>query len=97
MLNLKNIYYLSGFWGTAGTILVTQKAQYLLTDSRYSVAVREVAVDFDIVETREAFVEIAKLLKKETVYSSNASVSGSISTRRCPTIRGLIWKITSAC
>ncbi|MFZ2695200.1 MAG: aminopeptidase P family N-terminal domain-containing protein, partial [Lactococcus raffinolactis] len=65
--NLKNIYYLSGFWGTAGTILVTQKAQYLLTDSRYSIAAREVAVDFDIVETREAFVEIAKLLKKEAV------------------------------
>lgn len=65
--NLKNIYYLSGFWGTAGTILVTQRAQYLLTDSRYSIAAREVAVDFEIVETREAFVEIAKLLKKEGV------------------------------
>ena len=23
--NLKNIYYLSAFWGTAGTILVTQR------------------------------------------------------------------------
>ncbi|MGO2939450.1 MAG: M24 family metallopeptidase [Pseudolactococcus laudensis] len=65
--NLKNIYYLSGFWGTAGTILVTQRAQYLLTDSRYSIAAREVTVDFEIVETREAFVEIAKLLKKEGV------------------------------
>ncbi len=65
--NLKNIYYLSGFWGTAGTILVTQRAQYLLTDSRYSIAAREVAVDFEIVETREAFVEIAKLLKKEGI------------------------------
>ena len=65
--NLKNIYYLSAFWGTAGTILVTQKAQYLLTDSRYSIAAREAAVDFEIVETREAFVEIAKLLKKEGV------------------------------
>ncbi|MGO2315015.1 MAG: M24 family metallopeptidase [Pseudolactococcus laudensis] len=65
--NLKNIYYLSGFWGTAGTILVTQRAQYLLTDSRYSIAAREVTVDFEIVETREAFVEIAKLLKKEGI------------------------------
>ena len=65
--NLKNIYYLSAFWGTAGTILVTQKAQYLLTDSRYSIEAREATVDFEIVETREAFVEIAKLLKKEGV------------------------------
>ena len=65
--NLKNIYYLSAFWGTAGTILVTQKAQYLLTDSRYSIAAREATVDFEIVETRETFVEIAKLLKKEGV------------------------------
>ena len=65
--NLKNIYYLSAFWGTAGTILVTQKAQYLLTDSRYSIAAHEATVDFEIVETREAFVEIAKLLKKEDV------------------------------
>lgn len=65
LTNLKNIYYLSGFWGTAGTILMTRKAQYLLTDSRYSIAAREVALDFEVIETREALVEIAKLLKKE--------------------------------
>jgi Xaa-Pro aminopeptidase len=65
LTNLKNIYYLSGFWGTAGTILMTEQAQYLLTDSRYSIAAREVALDFEVIETREPLVEIAQLLKKE--------------------------------
>lgn len=65
--NLKNIYYLSGFWGTAGTVLITSQGQYLLTDSRYSVAAREAAPDFEVIETREHFEVIATLLKKENV------------------------------
>lgn len=65
--NLKNIYYLSGFWGTAGTILVTAQTQYLLTDARYSVAAREAAVDFEVIETREHFAVISDLLKKENL------------------------------
>ena len=65
--NLKNIYYLSGFWGSAGTVLLTQQAQYLLTDSRYSTAARESAPDFTIIETRQAIAEIDRLVKKEGI------------------------------
>ena len=65
--NLKNIYYLSGFWGSAGTVLLTQQAQYLLTDSRYSTAARESAPDFTIIETRQAIAEIDRLFKKEGI------------------------------
>ncbi|MDR1605482.1 MAG: Xaa-Pro peptidase family protein [Streptococcaceae bacterium] len=65
--NLKNIYYLTGFWGSAGTVLVTGQAQYLLTDSRYSLSARELGGAFEVIETREALSEIALLLKKEGI------------------------------
>ncbi|GFH39624.1 M24 family metallopeptidase [Lactococcus insecticola] len=66
--NLKNIYYLSGFWGTAGTVFITRQAQYLLVDARYILAARDVADEhFEILETRDAVSEIAKLVKKENL------------------------------
>lgn len=65
--NLKNIYYLSGFWGTAATVLLTQKAQYLLTDARYSSEARDAAADFKIIETTDTTEQLNQLLKKEAI------------------------------
>lgn len=65
--NLKNIYYLSGFWGTAATVLVTQKAQYLLTDARYSSEARDAAADFKIIETTDTTEQLNQLLKQEAI------------------------------
>ena len=33
--NLKNIYYLTGFWGSNGTVFISRDRQVLVTDSRY--------------------------------------------------------------
>lgn len=65
--NLKNIYYLSGFWGTSATLLLTQKAQYLLTDARYSSEARDVATDFEIIETNDTVDQLNQLLRKEAI------------------------------
>ena len=34
--NLKNVYYLTNFWGSNGTALVTEERVVLFTDSRYT-------------------------------------------------------------
>ena len=32
--NLKNVYYLTGFWGSNGTAFISRDRQVLVTDSR---------------------------------------------------------------
>ncbi|MDR1568590.1 MAG: aminopeptidase P family N-terminal domain-containing protein, partial [Streptococcaceae bacterium] len=34
--NLKNVFYLTGFTGTNGTVLITPDEAILITDSRYT-------------------------------------------------------------
>ena len=48
---MDNIFYLSGFRGSEGTLLVTRGDVVLLTDSRYTTYAREVAVGCTVVET----------------------------------------------
>ena len=45
-----NRRYLSGFTGSAGTLLITLQEQYLLTDFRYRVQSKEQAPSFTIIE-----------------------------------------------
>lgn len=45
-----NRFYLSGFQGTAGMLLVTREAAWLVTDFRYAEAAREQAPDFQVVQ-----------------------------------------------
>lgn len=59
--DMKNIYYLTGFSGTAGMILLTEHQDYLLTDDRYIDFAREVVKDMTVISTREPLKEIAKL------------------------------------
>ena len=33
--NLKNVYYLTGFWGSNGTVFISRDRQILVTDARY--------------------------------------------------------------
>ena len=33
--NLKNVYYLTGFWGSNGTVFISRDRQVLVRDSRY--------------------------------------------------------------
>lgn len=63
----KNIYYLTGFWGSAGTVYISNKRRIFLTDARYTQMAREVVKGFDMVETRQPLEEIAKLIQADGV------------------------------
>ena len=53
--NLKNVYYLTNFWGSNGTALVTEERVVLFTDSRYTIHAHATCFPFvEIVETRDA-------------------------------------------
>jgi len=60
--NLKNIYYLTGFSGTEATVFISKKRRIFLTDARYTLIAKGVVQGFDIVETRDAIGEIAKIV-----------------------------------
>lgn len=65
--NPKNIYYLTGFWGSAGTIFISQNHRLFLTDARYSLIAKQMIKGFDIIETRSALVEIAKRIEDSNI------------------------------
>ncbi|MBF0817983.1 M24 family metallopeptidase [Streptococcus acidominimus] len=77
--NLKNIYYLTGFWGTAGTVLVTAERQILITDDRYIAYARSAVKDFEIVSNRDALSVVAQVLKdsylREVAFEDEVSVA----------------------
>ncbi|MBF0778527.1 M24 family metallopeptidase [Streptococcus cuniculi] len=77
--NLKNIYYLTGFWGTAGTVLVTAERQILITDDRYITYAQSVVKDFEIVSNRDALSVVAQVLKdsnlRELAFEDEVSVA----------------------
>ena len=60
--NLKNIYYLTSFSGTEATVFISKNRRIFLTDSRYTLIAKGVVKGFDIIETRDALGEIAKII-----------------------------------
>ena len=52
--NLKNVYYLTGFWGSNGTVFISRDRQILVTDARYIIAAKQEVTGFEI------FAKIAK-------------------------------------
>lgn len=63
--NLKNIYYLTGFDGTAATLLVTSKRSVFITDARYTLIAKDKIKHFDIIESRTPLKEILAILKAD--------------------------------
>ena len=60
--NLKNVYYLTNFWGSNGTVLVTEERVVLFTDSRYTIHAHATCFPFvEIVETRNELVKDAAI------------------------------------
>ncbi|HIW31510.1 MAG TPA: Xaa-Pro peptidase family protein [Candidatus Paenibacillus intestinavium] len=60
-----NRRYLSGFTGSAGTLLLTTSASYLLTDFRYRTQAAEQATGYQVLEyTSQPMAEIKALLGK---------------------------------
>ncbi|MDR0300428.1 MAG: Xaa-Pro peptidase family protein [Streptococcaceae bacterium] len=56
-----NIYYLTGFSGTAATVLLTEDADYFMTDDRYIDMATSIVEDMTLISTRDAFGEISKI------------------------------------
>ena len=65
--NLKNIYYLTGFSGTEATVFISKSRRIFLTDSRYTLIAKGVVQGCDIVETRDAVGEIAKIIADDNL------------------------------
>lgn len=63
--NLTNIYYLTGFHGTSATVFISGRRRIFVTDARYSLIAKKVVTGFDIVETRDAVTEIAKVIAED--------------------------------
>lgn len=65
--NLNNIYYLTGFHGTAATVYISPKRCLFLTDARYILAAKKVVQGFEIIETRTPLLEIQKLISDDCI------------------------------
>ena len=61
--NLKNVYYLTGFWGSNGTIFISRDRQILVTDARYIIAAKQEVTGFEIFADRDELATIAKIAK----------------------------------
>lgn len=60
-----NIYYLTGFWGTEATVFISGNRRLFVTDSRYTLIAKASVKGFDIIESRFALEEIAKVIKED--------------------------------
>lgn len=67
--NLTNVYYLTGFSGTNATLFISQKRRIFVTDARYSLIAKSVVKGFDILETRDALGEIAKIIAADKLFT----------------------------
>lgn len=63
--NPKNIYYLTGFWGTAGTVFVSHTRRIFVTDDRYTLVAKQTVKGCDILISRNPLEEIAKLIRDD--------------------------------
>lgn len=59
--NLKNVYYLTGFWGSNGTVFISRDRQVLVTDARYIIAAKQEVTGFEIFAERDELATIAKI------------------------------------
>ena len=65
-----NRLYLSGFYGTAGYLLITKQSAYLITDSRYTLQATAQAKDFEIICKAETdFSPVSAAAKRENIKS----------------------------
>lgn len=65
--HLTNIYYLTGFSGTAATVLITSSRRIFITDSRYTLLAKASVQGFDIIESRTPLKVVAELLEADRV------------------------------
>ncbi|MCS6936797.1 MAG: Xaa-Pro peptidase family protein [Candidatus Bipolaricaulota bacterium] len=59
-----NLYYLTGFSGSFGTLLVTKDRQIFLTDSRYITRARETISNYEVLELKGRVTTVATQIKR---------------------------------
>lgn len=67
--NLKNVFYLTGFTGTNGTVLLTPDDNIFITDSRYTEQANKQIKDYIISENRNIYETIESFLGTEIEFT----------------------------
>lgn len=62
-----NVYYLTGFWGTSATVFISKTRRLFVTDARYTLIAKQTVQGFDIIESRDALSEIAKVIAADNL------------------------------
>ena len=62
-----NVYYLTGFWGTSATVFISKTRRLFVTDARYTLIAKQTVQGFDIIESRDALSEIAKVIASDNL------------------------------
>lgn len=65
--NLKNVYYLTGFWATNATVFVTNNRRVLVTDDRYITYARSIVKGWEVVSDRSELSVAARVAKEEAI------------------------------
>lgn len=98
--NLTNVYYLTGFTGSAGWLLMTDRHDLLLSDSRYATQIQEECPDLecDIRRADEtlllALTRVIKSLKSNTVYYEPESITKAAFDQLQASLQGLEFVVT---
>lgn len=71
LTNRRNCYYISGFTGTSGVVLLTNDDAFVLTDFRYLSQVKEQSPDFTVIEHlgNELYSKVAETCKRLGISS----------------------------
>ncbi len=64
---MENIFYLTGYRGSEGTLVVTRKGLFLLTDFRYITYAREATQGIQVVETKLLKQSLLELCRKHEI------------------------------
>ncbi len=68
-----NIFYYSGFTSEDAYLIISHEAQYIITDSRYTIQAKEQAKDFELCDIKDGFEKIfQKISAKYIGYEENA-------------------------
>lgn len=82
-----NIYYLTGFWGTAATVFISKTRRLFVTDARYTLIAKQTVQGFDIIESRDALSEIAKAIASDAI--STIGFDSQVSFAYYQTLQGV--------
>ncbi len=84
----KNVYYLSGFYGTAGYLAITPHKKLLVTDFRYTEQAKAQAAEYEVADIKDFKLE--DFFGGETVAFENETISYAEYTALSKKIKNLV-------